>query len=302
MKIFLVFVVIAMLALGGGGYYYFFVYQPAAYAESVLALDDWMRAPEHSIAQPALRGNYDYEGARKALQQRDAVLVELETKIAALNPPLFSKDMKRLQEDMVAVTAGYREAIVEAGQRIEFAQEAAALLLMLQPDSSTAREFFAQSGGTRPEPLFPATVDDTTVGDFLDVFVPAFPKVKDAGRILFSRSDAPDIGGDPSFSELQTLWGKTIRGFDAAITYLRTLDRNTSMQSLPQPAELAQQYPELANFEEIDEFISQLESAVIHNNADHILQAALAAPELDERETRFIEALQELRRMRAPRP
>lgn len=291
-----------LLLGGGGGYYYFSVYQPAAYAKSVLALDDWMRAPERNFVPPTLRGNYDYEGARKTLQQRDTVFTELETKIAALNPPIFSGDMKRLHEDAVALFAGYREAIVEAEQRIAFAQDAAPLLLMLQPDSSTARDFFAQSGKNPPEPLFPATVDDTTVGNFLDVFAPALPNVKAAGTTLFSRGDAPDIGDDPSFSELQTLWEQTIRGFDAGVAYLRTLDRATSMRSLPPPAELARQDPELANFEKIDEFIHELENAIIHNNADHIIQAAAAARELDERETRFYEALQELRRTYAQQP
>lgn len=293
--IILVIIVIILLTFGGGGYYYLEIYTPAQYAKAVTPLYNEITSQE--VGTSNLKGGGDYEGLLLILDQYQAFLTQEKVKLANLKPSpiktlpsIFPNTArsKQIQEDFAKILEVFLANIAQAQKQAQLMIKAKELFLLLRPDLTTYPPPAVPAGQGEPSPPPPSTA-----GEFLSVWETRVPKAKAVANDLFSQ---PQDLGEVSLDELKSLWLETEQGFDALIPFLKRQDPKISL------SELQKIVPErdkavFDKVDKIDEFLPMLESALIRNSAENILNAQFSATqsELKLRGERLETAIKDLK-------
>lgn len=295
----LVIVIAVILGLGGGGYWYTMIYQPAQYGKAVLALEVELQSYGAQSGAPQFRWRYDYETAINALDKHEAFFTQFNKKIEDLNPPLFDKEMKELQENLLLFGTEFSRGSNNGRKTIAFVKEAIEIYKIFYPDSSTISATLSPNQRNvqltaRPEPT-------GALGSVFDHWRSLMAASKPHADKMFDQE--PVNLGDISFSELKSLWEEVYGASQIVLPVLeQKYGRNLPVSSLPSPPELEKTIPGAASLDKIDEFLKKLEDVIIRGDAEGIFRSALypQSPELEKRSQSMTESLKKLKEKYAP--
>lgn len=294
-KLFVI-VIAVILGLGGGGYWYTMIYQPAQYGKAVLALEAEIQSYGAQSGAPQFRWRYDYETAINALDKHEAFFTQFNKKIEDLNPPLFDKEMKELQENLLLFGGEFSRGSNNGRKTIAFVKEAIEIYKIFYPASSTISATLSPEEIKSYQPSASPQPQSGDLGSIFDYWELMMTSSKPHADKMFNQE--PLNLGDVSFLELKSLWEEI---YGAVQTVLPAVEqkygRGFPVNSLPSPPELEKTIPGATSLDKIDEFLRKLESVIIRGGAEEIFRSALypQSPELQSRSQSMNESLKKLR-------
>lgn len=237
----IIFLVVAVLAVGGGGFYYFEIYQPQTYAASLLALYQKLERVGLQPQTSSLKDQTDYEHALAVLKKRIVLLESIQNELARIHAP------KR----MVAIEKEFADYLDFA-----HAQHAhAAPLTTFVKGASELQEVMKDMYGDHAS----GQNQIITIGDLQKVWEERFPKIQTLAEQLFSK-EITELT-NPSFKELKILWENANPAFDLMLKKIKIANPNLPMNQVEDiftPSEAKQLAKNLTYLEEFTKKITDL--------------------------------------------
>lgn len=252
--IFVAIIVAVIVLLAGGGYWYLRIYQPAEFGKDFSVLYKKFQTFGDILNARNIRDNRDFSGALEILRQRRDVLAIRRDELLALNLPWLNQEMKDVQAAFSALFEEYLLANAEAESRAVFLANGMELINVFD----TVRR-----SGTPPQ----------NVGEVVSQMDSVMPRARIVAKNLFedeAQSKTPNLEGETSVEELESLWQDSLRGIDVVLPYARILSPELSLSQFEENVKRIN-FPDAELVERLDEFLSKLESATYDNNAHDLL-------------------------------
>lgn len=283
-KTFLIlFLILAILAVGGGSFYYFEIYQPRIYVTLLLSLYQKLEQRGLQPNTSSLKDAADYESALKILEERIRLLQALQDELTRIQAPKRMADIEKEFADYLAFTQTQHVHAIPLASFIKEASE-------LQDAIKNA------SGGFTPEHN-----KVVTMGDFQTFLDERIPHIQTVATKLFSK-EITELTS-PSFSELKSLWQNASPTFDIVLKKVKGANPKLSMSQggdLFTPQETKQLNTYNKNLEE---FVKKLEVLVKQYSAYDLLTfhgiPNISSMETSERALEFYQTIQALKKQYA---
>lgn len=275
----IIFLILAVFAVGGGGFYYFEIYQPQTYAALLLSLYQKL---EHIGLQPdtsSLKNKADYENTLTILEKRIGLLESIQNELARAQAP---KRMESIKKEFADYVSSMQAQHVHAIQLASFITKGSELQNAIK---SVYDNHALEQNNIK------------TVGDLQTFLGPRIDRIQTAATQLFNKEITERT--NPSFAELSSLWKNASPIFDVIFKKIKTMSPNLPMSlarnlSTPSEAEQINAYNK-----HLEEFIKKLEHLITQYSAYDILvfhdSSHISSTEASERALEFYQRIQTLK-------
>ena len=289
----IVFLAIAVLAVGGGSFYYFQIYQPTRYARAVIRIYDAMMAEGMTSGRGALRDDADYAGALDVVRKQRLLAEQIKGELALLKPPPTMADSARAFENFLDMNlAAVASAELQATffkTAADFRAEMKKITAAIQPESQPTG-----AGQVRPPPA-------PTAGAVRAVWEEAIPRLQSLGNALFTKA----VSGfsEPSYAELAAAWQKAGPGLPFLLDVIRKINPEARLNTIPENLSKAELDRSGAAFGDIGKFSDLLNTALSKASAIDLLslRAFSQQAELSELNFQLMQTVEGLRGDYGPR-
>lgn len=234
----IIFLVVAVLAVGGGGFYYFEIYQPQTYAASLLALYQKLERVGLQPQTSSLKDQTDYEHALAVLKERIVLLESIQNELMRIHAP---KRMVPIEKEFADYLDFTHAQHAHAAPLTTFVKGASEL-------QDAIKDVF---GGVVSEQN-----KIVTIGDLQKFWGERISKMKIIAEKLFSEETTELVS--PSFSELKMLWKKGSPAFDMMLKKIKTVNQNLPISEVDNLFTSSEATQLNTYSQNLEEFIKQL--------------------------------------------
>lgn len=275
----ILFLILAILAVGGGSFYYFEIYQPRTYVTLLLSLYQKLEQRGLQPNTSSLKDAADYESALKVLEERIHLLQALQDELTRIQAPKRMADIKKEFADYLVFTQTQH---VHAMQLASFLRQANEL-------QDAIKQTY---GGLASEQH-----KVTTMGDLQTFWGEHIPRMRTIAEKFFSKEITASTS--PSFAELKSLWGNASPAFDLVLKKVKTVNPDLPIGqagNLFTPVE-NKQLEKYSKY--LEEFTKKLEVLIKHYSAYDLLTfrdfPSTSSPQASERSLEFYQTIQQLK-------
>lgn len=279
-KTFLIlFLVLAVLAVGGGSFYYFEIYQPQTYATLILSLYQKLENIGFQPNTPSLKNETDYEHALRVLEERINLLGSIQGELTQIYTP---KRMINVKKEFANYLDLAQAQHTHARRLTSFVGHAYQLQNAIQ-------EIHGDPALTQKNIV--------TMGDFQKFWSERVSNIKTLATQMFNE-EITELT-NPSFIELHLLWGNASSAFDLVLKKMKAANPNIPVSQVGNiftPAEVKQldQYSK-----HLEDFIKKLEALIKKYSAYDLLAFRyfpdVSQAESSERILTFYQIMQKLK-------
>lgn len=275
----ILFLILAVFAVGGGGFYYFEIYQPRTYAALLLSLYHKLERVGLQPDASSLQDKTDYKNALNILEERINVLESIQGELVHIQPPKRMADIQKEFTDYLAFT---RVQHAHAVQLVSFIKEASEL-------HNAIKSIYGGSTSEQNEIV--------TMGDLQKKLNERIPPIQIIAEKMFNK----EIIGltNPSFAELRVLWENGNPIFDIMLTRTKAINQHTPLSQIGNLFTPLEEKKIAIYNKNVEEFIKKLGDLIKQHSTYDLLAFRdfpnVSSIEVSERALRFYQTIQTLK-------